>query len=263
MAKGLDLTTIGLLAGGGYLAYAFYKGDWPFAAAPATTTPTTSSNYVPSTTPTTKPPASTTPPAPTDASCAASGLILQNGACVKPPPPGPAVGAQMTDPAGNTLQWSGSTWTLIKAAPNPKPYSGTPGICTQPDYYNASGVCVDPFSGQPVAGVPARTPTAPPPTTISQKMVAAAGTSSLNMDEWCYYYTQVTGNDCPVDPGDPSLYPNGGDRSTAIDINTWLSIMQGQAPELGLSGLGDDTPNLGPLATVAAIAALFMIGGKL
>jgi hypothetical protein len=86
---------------------------------------------------------------------------------------------------------------------------------------------------------------------VSQKMVSAAGMSSgLSTDEWCLYFTQVTGSDCPVDPGsiDPTVYHdagvlaadgsgNPGDRSTPTDIGTWLAIMQNQAPSAGLSGL--------------------------
>jgi hypothetical protein len=77
---------------------------------------------------------------------------------------------------------------------------------------------------------------------ISQRMLAAAGTNSLNMDQWCFYFTAATGQACPVDPGsiDPSVYVGAGivDRTTPTDVGTWLAIMQNQAPQLGLMGLG-------------------------
>ncbi len=87
------------------------------------------------------------------------------------------------------------------------------------------------------------------PQLVSQQMVTWAGTSDgLSTDEWCYFYTKVTGNDCPVDPGsiDPNVYHDAGvqladgspgDRSTPTRIDTWLAIMQNQAPSAGLSGM--------------------------
>ncbi len=94
--------------------------------------------------------------------------------------------------------------------------------------------------------------------TVSQKMVAAAGMSDgLSTDEWCYYYSQVTGNDCPVDPG--SITYDSGDRSTPISIGEWLSIMNQTGA--GLSGLGDDsTPNWGVLVA-AGLAYFLLMGG--
>jgi hypothetical protein len=106
----------------------------------------------------------------------------------------------------------------------------------------------------PVSVAPAPTPTPITPAAatqlVSQKMVTAAGMSDgLSMDEWCFYFTQVTGSDCPIDPGsiDPQVYhdagvlqPDGttpGDRSTPTSIQTWLAIMQNQAPSACLSGL--------------------------
>jgi hypothetical protein len=62
------------------------------------------------------------------------------------------------------------------------------------------------------------------------------------MDQWCYYYTQVTGQPCPRDPGDiiaaagdnaPS-FPDG--RSTLIDIGTWMAFMNQNGA--GITGLG-------------------------
>jgi hypothetical protein len=87
------------------------------------------------------------------------------------------------------------------------------------------------------------------PQLVSQQMVTAAGASDgLSMDEWCYEFTAVTGQQCPIDPGsiDPGVYHDAGvqladgspgDRSTPTSIQTWLAIMQNQAPSAGLSGL--------------------------
>ena len=90
------------------------------------------------------------------------------------------------------------------------------------------------------AGTSSGAPT-PAGSTVSQKMQAAAGANSFNFDQWCYYYTQVTGQPCPVDPGsiDPSVYQGAGivDRTTPTDVNTWLAIIQSQAPSAGVSGL--------------------------
>jgi hypothetical protein len=95
-------------------------------------------------------------------------------------------------------------------------------------------------------------------------MATLAGTSDgLNFDEWCYFYSQASGSDCPVDPGaiDYAAAGINGDRTTPISISTWLSVMQAQAPELGLSGLGDvsSTPGWGVL--LAAGLALVLMGG--
>jgi hypothetical protein len=83
-------------------------------------------------------------------------------------------------------------------------------------------------------------------------MATAAGYTdgSLNMDQWCWFYTQVTANQCPVDPGsiDPGVYQgagvvnadgSAGDRTTPTFISTWLAIMQLEAPSAGLTGIGD------------------------
>jgi len=122
-----------------------------------------------------------------------------------------------------------------------------------------------PAISAPTAPVPAPTPTTPvsvpstpaspvnpaPAATqlISQKMTALAGTSTgLGMDQWCYFYTAATGQDCPFDPGsiDPQTYQDAGilaadgsagDRSTPTDIGTWLAMAQLQAPQLGLTGI--------------------------
>ena len=85
--------------------------------------------------------------------------------------------------------------------------------------------------------------------TVSEQMVTAAGKSNgLTMDEWCFYFTSVTGNDCPFDPGDilPQEFQDAGvvledgtagDRTTPTDIGTWLAFAQLKAPQLGLTGI--------------------------
>ncbi len=250
MAKGMDTGTIALLAGGGYLAYAAYSGSWPFSPAVPTTLPTTP-NYIPAKTPVTKP---ADAPATTPAT----------------PPAAPAPGATSIV-NGATYQWNGSAWTLIKAAPQPQ-------VC-QTGYHrlNASDPTSDCIADVVIGskstgtfcdlntpgwsidanGVCVQTPAADT-RTVSQKMVAAAGMSDgLSTDEWCYYYSQVTGNDCPVDPG--SITYDSGDRSTPISIGEWLSIMNQTGA--GLSGLGDDsTPNWGVLVA-AGLAYFLLMGG--
>ncbi len=84
------------------------------------------------------------------------------------------------------------------------------------------------------------------PQLVSQQMVTAAGTSDgLSMDQWCYEYTAVTGQQCPLDPGSITAqqYIDAGvqgDRSTPTNISTWLSFMNvyGGANLSGLRGLG-------------------------
>lgn len=61
-----------------------------------------------------------------------------------------------------------TTPATTPAAPNTAPT--TPGVCTQPDYFNAAGVCIDPWTSLPIPGVPnkippAGTPKATPPQT--------------------------------------------------------------------------------------------------
>ena len=129
-----------------------------------------------------------------------------------------------------------------KAAAANQPATHTcPDIMTWND---AEGACVCP----PGYLLGATTNTCVPQL-ISAQMVTAAGTSDgLSTDEWCFYYQKITGNDCPIDPGsiDPQVYHDAGvqladgspgDRSTPTSIQTWLAIMQNQAPSAGLSGL--------------------------
>jgi hypothetical protein len=76
-------------------------------------------------------------------------------------------------------------------------------------------------------------------------MVAAAGMSDgLDMDQWAYYFEQITGQPSPRDPGDiiaaagdnPPSFPDG--RATVMDIGTWLAFMnQDGAGISGLEGL--------------------------
>jgi hypothetical protein len=118
------------------------------------------------------------------------------------------VGTTSKDAAGNTYTWNGTAWTMATQAP--------------------------------AATAPPAAVTAP---SISQQMVAAATAAgvgtTLNLDQWSYYYQVVTGNAFPVDPGTipPGIYQGAGivDRTTPTDIGTWLAIMQNQAPQLGLS----------------------------
>lgn len=92
----------------------------------------------------------------------------------------------------------------------------------------------------PANPLPVAAPARPVP--ISQQMLNLAGTNSLDMFQWSYYWTQITGQPSPVDPNaiDPSVYAGAGivDSSSTTDVGTWLAIMQNQAPQLGLMGLG-------------------------
>lgn len=115
----------------------------------------------------------------------------------------------------------------------------------------------------PVSAPSGSTPSAQ---TVSQKMVAAGGNGPFNMDQWCYYYNQVTGNPCP-DPGaiPASVYAGAGivDRTTPTDIGTWLAVIQNQDPSLGLSGYGfaDTTTATDGYATSAQINSLLTAEG--
>jgi hypothetical protein len=146
-----------------------------------------------------------------------------------PPPATPAntqpVVGQIMYGANNTQwRWTGSNWQQIQPAP-PAPVTCGPGLVNQ------NGVCVP----------------APP---VSQQMVALAGKSDgLSLDQWCYYYTQATGLDCPFDPGNitPQAFNDAGvqlidgtigDRSTPTSVSTWLAFAQLNAPQLSLTGLG-------------------------
>ncbi len=66
-----------------------------------------------------------------------------------------------------TAEYNAGTLKLPAGTPPPTPPPPTPvttGVCSQPNFFNASGVCVDPFFGRAIPGVPTKTP-APPPTT--------------------------------------------------------------------------------------------------
>lgn len=102
--------------------------------------------------------------------------------------------------------------------------------------------------------------------TISQRMVALGGSGPFNMDQWCYYYSEATGNPCPVDPGaiPDGVYSGAGivDRTTPTDVGTWLAIMQNQNPGAGLTGygLGNGTTTAG-YATPALVNSLLTAEG--
>ena len=134
-------------------------------------------------------------------------------------------------------------------------------------YVLVSGQCVAAATTQTTTQTPVTTPVKTPVTTpvttpcvapnflmngvcsppenvaISQLVLSAATNAgepnSLNMDQWCYYYSQATGQTCP-DPGSFSaaVYSANGatDRTTPISVSQWLAIMQTQ--NAGLTGLG-------------------------
>ena len=202
-----DLIKYGLIAIGAYLVYKYVEANGGLSAVLGTTAAA-------GTLPTGTPPAITAP---------------KTAATPPPTPPAStAVGATSTDTAGNIYFWNGTAW-ILKTAALPPPPATTAAGCPV-GQVNVNGTCiaqvVDP---------------------ISQLMVGLATSAgagvTLNMDQWCYYYTEVTGLPCPVDPGGitPGLYAGAGivDRTTPTDIGTWLAIMQNQAPALGLTGIGD------------------------
>ena len=168
-----------------------------------------------------------------------------------PPPPsgptGPAVGTTSIV-NGNTFTWNGSSWVLTQAATPP------PLVCP-PGQYDYNGVCVPIGSSCPAGQTvnPATGKCVIPATVatqlISQQMVSKAGMSDgLNMDQWCYYFSAVTGQDCPFDPGEitPQEFNDAGvvltdgspgDRTTPTNIGTWVAFAQLKAPSAGISGL--------------------------
>lgn len=104
----------------------------------------------------------------------------------------------------------------------------------------------------------------------SQSMIDKGGNGPFNMDQWCYYYQQVVGLACPVDPGaiPASVYSGAGavDRTTPIAMSTWLAIMQSQAPSSGISGLGCECSTkdkmLGGLGQILDFGDFFSLGPK-
>jgi hypothetical protein len=137
-------------------------------------------------------------------------------------------------------------------APKNLPPSAPPPIAPTPTTPATTPVtALPPVTVVPTPQIqpPAVTQSPNPTQAISQQMVALAGMSSgLGLDQWCFYFTEATGNDCPFDQGsiDPQTYADAGivaadgspgDRSTPTDIGTWLAMAQLQAPQLGLTGI--------------------------
>lgn len=69
-----------------------------------------------------------------------------------------------------TAQYNAGTLTLNAPPPPPlsppAPGSGSSGICSQPNYYDKTGVCIDPFSLQPIPGVMKQNIIPPPSTPL-------------------------------------------------------------------------------------------------
>ena len=219
-----DLIKYGLIAIGAYLIYKYVEANGGLSAVlgtgsttPATGTGTTANcNFTGQATV-------------TAAAAKALGITLSAAQLAQIAACGMAVAtpAQLTQ-----LQVA----AVSQKVPNPSatnpPVSNTPPPATCPGGSFVNGVCT-------------QEPTDP----ISQLMVGLATSSgsgtSLDMDQWNYFYSQVTGNPSPVDPGSisPGVYAGAGivDRTTPTDIGTWLAIMQNQSPSSGLSaffGLG-------------------------
>lgn len=227
-----NVKIIVLLGVGGVGVYILWKGNYLqtwfpslFGSSTPTTTPAAGTSH------------GTTPPATAPAT---------------PPPPAPPatpVGTQKTDAQGNVFTWNGSAWInnplTCPSGQHPQngvctPYATTPTTpATTPQgcpdgQTNVNGVCVQTSTSE-----------------SSRMLAAAGGVNSQNMDQWCYYWTQVSGAACPVDPGaiDPGVYqgafgagftnPDGSppDRTTPMDIGTWIAIINNQDPSQGLTGM--------------------------
>jgi len=211
-----------LILAGGVGVYIIWKGGYlqqwfPSLFGTATPTPAPTPSTQPSSTPPPTHPPVIPPPS-------------------TPPPPGtnyPAAGTPSTVNGQTYIADGHGGWNPVAPShncPTGQHWSALDNACVCDDgSTNVNGVC----QGQHPA---------PAVLSISQRMVAAAGqTDGLDLDQWCYYYTQVTGNACPRDPGDiiaaagdPSpSFPQG--RSTPIDIGTWLAFMNQDGA--GLTGL--------------------------
>jgi hypothetical protein len=217
-----------LIAVGGVGVYLIWKGGYfqqwfPSLFGPATPTPNT--------------PATGQTPA----------QIAATAAAAKAASDVAAAAASGNAAALAAAQKAASDAAAAKAAADAAAAQKTPVSHTCPDimtWNDAEGACVCP----PGYLLGATTNTCVPQL-VSQQMVTAAGASDgLSTDEWCYFYEKITGNQCPIDPGsiDPNVYHDAGvqladgspgDRSTPTSIQTWLAIMQNQAPSAGLSGL--------------------------
>lgn len=178
-----------------------------------------------------------------------------------PLPPAPHPPAPNYPPVGTQSIVNGATyqadgkggWVLVKAAPS--------SSCPPGQTLTSSGTCIPTPSTNPPNycdtntlgwsyqnGQCARTP-AQTTQLISQQMVNLAGNSDgLSLDEWCYEYTAVTGQQCPFDPGNilPQEFNDAGvlnvdgsagDRTTPTSIDTWLAFVNLKVPGSGISGL--------------------------
>lgn len=203
-----------LLVGG--VGYYLYSSGFFSSLFGATSTPTVPGNQPPANQP--PPPVVTpvTPPVAAAIQCGVNQVISADGkSCVAA-----TVGATKII-NGATYQFNGSSWGLIN----------TGQVVCNTGFTNVNGTC---------------TPNPPPPIPISQQMGnLAGGNNLLTMDQWCFYFTQITGLPCPRDPGDiiaaagpnPPSFPQG--RDTPIDVGTWLAFMN-QGTNAGISGLGCD-----------------------
>jgi hypothetical protein len=225
-----------LILAGGVGVYLIYKGGYFQQWFPSLFGPSTPTK--PATTPSTPTTITTTPKTP---------------ALTQPPvttPTGYPPAGTLSYSNGATFQADGKGgWVMIQAAPNT---TCPPGLQHQ-NSNDPTSPCVPLHPASLPNNCDTNTPgwsyqngeclETPAVQTISEKMVAAAGMSDgLNMDQWCYYYTQVTGNACPRDPGEiiaaagdnPPSFPQG--RDTLMDVNTWLAFMNQDGA--GLTGIG-------------------------
>lgn len=86
---------------------------------------------------------------------------------------------------------------------------------------------------QPIVSQPAPpTPTQTGPMPIRESLLRASGVTTLNADQWNYYYAQITGNPQPYDLFTPN------NRGELITVDTYLS----RRVSAGLTGVGDIIP---------------------
>ena len=177
----------------------------------------------------------------TAAQIAAASALVPGAKTPPTPPASTPVGTTSKDAVGNVYTWNGSAW-IVTPITCPTGQHPLNGVCTP---YATSTTPTNPCpNGTMVNGVCTTEPAMS--SLVSQQMLNAATASgnpnSLDIDQWNYFYQMVTGNAFPVDPGSiaPGVYAGAGivDRTTPTDIGTWLAIMQNQAPQLGLTGMG-------------------------
>ena len=93
-------------------------------------------------------------------------------------------------------------------------------------------------------------PASQPALLMSQQVLnaatAAGEPNNLNIDQWNFYYQQISGQQVSLPDIPTSVYTSAGvqpnadgsgpDNTSPMPVSTWLAIMQLEMPQLGLSG---------------------------